>query len=315
MNFDKLNSGVSRVKLRPIAIQRTNSGQVEQFDDDWEIKSATRSDGIKLQNLRSGLSIVLNEDHVHHFTSAPIQSDRIPRGFLELSVHLEMSDRSIEVSPILIGPARFAGVADEEADELWTRATHGLLAPRPPMWEHLLTCEYLDAILVDGRTKLAELGAGLIYRRITAIREDATMDKLSELFAELNSVAEKLGPTVQQIPPSWGPPGVPGNPSEIRRACDRVRSLIQALLDWEIELHFISVPKKFENAFLSLRGSVGTIFNEVERIPRELRIVIGKALTNPGTYACEIMLTPKSPPQFERFKKEMKRLKGGFRIW
>jgi hypothetical protein len=317
MNFEKLRSGIDRVKLRPTPTHCEDAHLAVPIDDEWAIVSVSRTDGIELRNLRTEASVVLNQDHVHHFISAPSQPDSVRRGFLELAVQLKLDGTSIEVTPILTGPARFAQqpAASEPTDRLWTQAAQQFLKERPPGWEQLVTCEYLDQIIADGKKRLAELESNLVYRRVEVVRQEETFDKIHGLFAEMISIVDRLDPALRQIPSSWGPSGVAGNPSEIKEACDRLRILVDAMVAWEVELYFCSPAEEFEAAYNALRGTVVTVFDELVRVPRELRAAMKIALVTPGPHICEINLKLMGPPQFEKFRKELEKLEGGFRFW
>lgn len=128
-------------------------------------------------------------------------------------------------------------------------------------------------------------------------------------------ITAALNPALVQIPPTFGPPGVSGNPIEIRSACQRIALLIDAAVDWETELRFIHVSEKFSPLFESLQGSTVEIIDELANVAPGIREGVQKAQSGPGPHTILVQLTLKSPQTLERFNKELKKLKGGLFSW
>lgn len=110
MNFTQLKKSVGiRVKLRPAACSRDATGVLVETDDEWLIESVDKN-GIQLRNMRTGHYPRLHSDHVNHFTTAPQLPDQLMRGFLELTVRIELRGDNVIIEPILSGPARLAAL-------------------------------------------------------------------------------------------------------------------------------------------------------------------------------------------------------------
>lgn len=106
MNLDKLKDSVGTlVKVRPAARSRNAAGVMLKRDDPWRIESVDRATGIQLRNIRTDHNPKLNADHVHHFATAPMLPDQVKRGFLELTVTMELDGDYVIVEPIPSGPA------------------------------------------------------------------------------------------------------------------------------------------------------------------------------------------------------------------
>jgi hypothetical protein len=107
VNLAKLKSCVgATVGLRPKAGRRAEAGHLEEIDDDWLIESVDRSAGIRIKNLRTGHCVSLNQDHVHHFQSAPPAPNQSKKGWIEITVRLELKGDEVIIEPILSGPGR-----------------------------------------------------------------------------------------------------------------------------------------------------------------------------------------------------------------
>ena len=107
MNFEKLKDSLNcLVRLLPPADRRSSENSFSPTDDEWRLERVDKKQGIQLKNLRTSHVVTLNADHVHHFTSAPCETDGVPRGFLELCVTIRLDGDRATVEPILSGPAR-----------------------------------------------------------------------------------------------------------------------------------------------------------------------------------------------------------------
>lgn len=223
----------------------------------------------------------------------------------QLSIYLRMLIERGRVGSLVV-PREFVSES---------RKAISLIQERPPFWEYLLTCELLDQAVASGKRRLDELNGGLVYRPVESVSDDEAMPRIQKLITDLINISSSLDPALKQIPPTWGPPGVTGNPVEIRNACERIASLINGAVDWETAIRFIRVADEFCPVFESLRGSTLEIIDELARIVPEIRRGVQQAQTRPGPHQIVVQLTLKSPKTIERFKKEMGKLKGGFRLW
>lgn len=79
---------------------------MEEIDDDWIIVGVDQGTSIRIKNLRTGHCVSLNRDHVHHFHSAPSVPNQSKKGWLEITVRLELKGDEVIVEPILSGPGK-----------------------------------------------------------------------------------------------------------------------------------------------------------------------------------------------------------------
>jgi len=93
VEYFKKNVG-SRVQLVPTAIRLDDyDRELPVMDDDWHVQSVAE-DGIQISNLRTGHSLMLGKDHIHHFTSNPDRSlGGIKFGFLTLHVQVFIQNK------------------------------------------------------------------------------------------------------------------------------------------------------------------------------------------------------------------------------
>lgn len=100
MQKDALKKQLGKyVRLRPIA-ERTEGGQrLPDIDDYWQILRVLDG-GIELMNSRTTHHVVLNFDHIHHFTSDNKKYQGTECGFLELNMRVIVYPRNTSVEPI-----------------------------------------------------------------------------------------------------------------------------------------------------------------------------------------------------------------------
>ena len=223
----------------------------------------------------------------------------------QLSVFLRMLIERGRVGSLIV-PREFASD---------TRQIIALIQERPQFWEFLLAAALLDQAVASGRRRMKDLNEGVVFRPAESLSDDDAMNRISKLFADIENIATALNPALVLIPPTFGPPGVSGNPIEIRFACQRIASLIDAAVDWETELRFIHVSEKFSPLFESLRGSTVEIIDELANVAPGIREGVKQAQSGPGPHTILVQLTLKSPQTLERFNKELRRLQGGFLGW
>ena len=223
----------------------------------------------------------------------------------QLSVYLKMLIERSRAGSLIV-PREFV-------DE--SRTVIVLIQERPRFWEFLLAAEFIDQSVTAARRRLKDLDDGAAFRPVESLSDDIALSRISQLFADMGNIASALNPALIQIPPTFGPPGVAGNPVEIRAACKRVAALIDAAVDWETQLRFIRVSEKFQPLFESLRNSTSEIFDQLALVAPGIRSGVEKAMAEPGNHTICVQLELKSPRTLERFNKELKKLKGGLFNW
>jgi hypothetical protein len=101
MNLDQLKKSVGvHVSLHPVAVRLDDHGnELQDLDDDWVIREVS-SEGVRIDNISTGHTVLLGPDHIHHFTSNPgRKSPGLRYGFLTLTVQLFLQGRAVHLRP------------------------------------------------------------------------------------------------------------------------------------------------------------------------------------------------------------------------
>lgn len=160
---------------------------------------------------------------------------------------------------------------------------------RPEYWEFLLTMELIRPRISVLRREFSDLKRGLIFRPSRTLEgyefTNWAKQKMQDLIAIINLLNTA---STEELMASWGEPGQPGDVFEIKRAVDKIAFGCNALLDWEIDLHFTDFPPEFDNIKQKLEGWAENYLAEIERIPSE----IGKVISQPnpqGTHQIDLV--------------------------
>ena len=146
-----------------------------------------------------------------------------------------------------------------------------LAIERPPFWEYLLTVELLKSKLSVVRRRYDELHSGLVFTRSQIIAGKEFLKLIEEKMSDLIVLVELISSIVQrEIPASWGPSGVPGEPLEIKRATDRLINACNELIEWESDIIRVRPPSAWEKIQQLLKGFTAELLSEIERFPMEL---------------------------------------------
>lgn len=93
------------MRLQPPARVWTPSGD-HPIDDVWKLEAVHEGMCVELRNERTHQVVPLSPDHIHHFTSSPINERTSFAGWLEINVSIDLSDSNPKVTPIPSGAAR-----------------------------------------------------------------------------------------------------------------------------------------------------------------------------------------------------------------
>jgi hypothetical protein len=192
------------------------------------------------------------------------------------------------------------------------RALH-LVLNQPDFWEYLLTADLLQSKVAQVRRGFADLERGLIYKRAVKINgiefpnwASARCDDLVSLIGLLKTAA------TEEIPASWGEPGEPGDPLEIKRAVDKVASACYELLEWETDFRTVIPPDPLLPLRQMMAGWTSQAFEQIESLPAKLLKPF--ELPDPkGRYVIEIVFEP--PSNVDEFMAELERLKRHPEMW
>jgi hypothetical protein len=219
---------------------------------------------------------------------------------------------SIQLSTMfkdLLGRAR-VGTIDPTADYANESAKAQKLArEKPKFWEYILTAELLENKLAEVRRQMDRLSNGLanvptrpINGRMFFAWQQA---KLTDLMSAVQAFEKQL-PVIQE---SWGPPGKPGDPRQIRQSVNDLVQLCYGLIDWEKDLRATAPPEPARRVAETMRGWTEFILREVERLPGELLKPLSEP-PQPGRVV-NILLTIKAPP-FDEYQAALEELKSNF---
>ncbi|MFL5628933.1 MAG: toll/interleukin-1 receptor domain-containing protein [Ktedonobacteraceae bacterium] len=136
-----------------------------------------------------------------------------------------------------------------------TELAQQIVINRPKHWEYLLTLELLKSKLAPIKRRLHDLKKGLVYKKTTVIRGDEFLNwsksKQKDLVSLIKILANVLN---EEISTAIGPPGVTGDPLEIKRAIDRLIFVCNEMVDWETEVHFAIALPPFETLKQKMEG-------------------------------------------------------------
>lgn len=101
MNWEYFKKSVGhRVQLEPPACRLDRDGsELPLVNDDWIVEEVKET-GIRISNIRTGDSVLLGSDHIHHFATNPARSrGNVKFGFLVLTVQVFVGQGAPFVRP------------------------------------------------------------------------------------------------------------------------------------------------------------------------------------------------------------------------
>jgi len=187
-----------------------------------------------------------------------------------------------------------------------TARAQRLVFNRPAGWEYLLTAELLRSKLIPIKRKFTDLERGLIYRRTTSLQGEDFINWVGVMCTDLASLIRIASKAItQEIPNSWGLPGVAGDPLEIKHATDILISFCNGLLEWEVEVRSVVPPNPLQPLKQKMEGWTSQLLEEVVSFPDKLEEPFNQP--NPtGQY--DIHLIFKEPPGLAEARAEIQRL-------
>ncbi len=229
------------------------------------------------------------------------------------TIYIRHEDRTEGISRAeLEGLLKRRGLRKEYESE--TECAQQLALDRPDYWEFLLTEELLRSKLARVRRNFNELKRGLIFKKTTRIRAADFPSWASSKLQDLASLTELLNTIFnEEVRVSWGPPGEPGDPLEIKRAVDKIISTCDELLEWEADLHSAVLPDPLLTLKQLMEGWAAQVIETVEGVPDKLIEPFRQAEKPTGRYVVEIVF--ESPVNMNEFTAEIERLKSHLEEW
>jgi len=86
-----------------------------------------------------------------------------------------------------------------------------------------------------------------------------------------------------EIPASWGEPGEPGDPIEIKHAADRFVHTADALVQWEGDILSLRPPELFRDLQALLNGTTASFLESMEKFAQLLGEPFEAGEPTPGT--------------------------------
>ncbi len=183
---------------------------------------------------------------------------------------------------------------------------------QPAHWEYRLTTELLKPRLKKLKQEYDEVRNGLRYRKAIMSTHKTYFTFIQEKMIDLErmiAIFESL--MNREIRDSWGPPGKPGNPFEIKRATHRVCLLCEAIVEWEADVRSAHPPEIFEDLKDLLQGTTSEMFTAIHRWVKEMSDILEQPEPK-GEY--EFNLVVNLPEGWaERSKEELKRISSWIR--
>ena len=109
----------------------------------------------------------------------------------------------------------------------------------------------------------------------------------------------------EQLTPSFGPLGLPGDAEKIKAACDNLYSLFLTLFEWELDVRFVRPHEAFAELFPKMHGWTTEMRAELKRLTIEFDTLVSTPDLN-GSYT--ITMTINAPVGLQAFEKEFDRM-------
>jgi len=174
------------------------------------------------------------------------------------------------------------------------------------LWEFKLACALLRDRSRRIDERFSELESGFVVRRTKFLPASDTLnyiqDLLDDLVNTINAVSKIL---TEQLTPSFGPPGVPGDAEKMKTACDNLYSLFLTLFEWELDVRFVRPHEVFSELFPKMHGWTTEMRAELKRLIGEFETLISTPSLR-GTYT--LTMTINAPAGLQAFVDELHRM-------
>lgn len=175
-----------------------------------------------------------------------------------------------------------------------------------PYWEYNLASAIMKHRLEVLDQKFFDLNAGFIVKPLQLLPPRETISYVRARIGDFSSIIQSSAKILeQQLTPAFGPPGVSGDPSQIKRACDNLMHLLHSLYEWELSVRYVQPHEAFAQLFEKMHGWTTEFIAEFHRIPTELEQII--SMPKPED-EYQINLIIKAPSSMSDLSKEMERL-------
>ena len=119
----------------------------------------------------------------------------------------------------------------------------------------------------------------MLVRRTKFLPGPETLNYIQNLLDDLMNIIQATCKVLsEQLTPSFGPLGEPGNAEKIKAACDNLYSLFLTLFEWELDVRFVRPHEAFSELLQKMHGWTTEIRAELKRLTTEFEIL----LSTPG---------------------------------
>lgn len=175
------------------------------------------------------------------------------------------------------------------------------------LWEYKLAC----ALLTDRSQRIderfSELESGFVVRRTKFLPGPDTLNYIQDLLDDLENAmlaASKI--LTEQLTPSFGPPGIPGDATKIVAACDNLCALfLTTLFEWELDVRFARPHEAFAELLPKMRGWTTEMRAELKRLVAEFQTLVSTPGLS-GSYT--LTMTINAPVGLQAFADEFHRM-------
>ena len=124
------------------------------------------------------------------------------------------------------------------------------------------------------------------------------------ILAHLVGIANKV--LNEEIPRSWGLPGVAGDPLEIKSAVDKLISVCKELVEWETEIRYALVPRPAQKLKQMMEGWTTQFLTEINSIHDKLTEPFKQQSNPTGVISIDLVFEP--PAEIDEVMAEIHRL-------
>lgn len=161
---------------------------------------------------------------------------------------------------------------------------------KPRFWEFLLIEELLRSNLIRVRRDMEDVKKGL-KRKPSQQLDDRCFNRfLGSKCGEIRALIHSLTTAwSEELPASWGEPGQPGDPNEIKRAVDLLVFHCERLVEWELDLRSVVSPEMFRSVHRKMHGWAEQMLRQIEGLPDRIAEPFKKPDPS-GTYEIKLAL-------------------------
>jgi hypothetical protein len=174
------------------------------------------------------------------------------------------------------------------------------------LWEYRLACALLSDRSRRIDERFAELESGFVVRRTKFLPGPDTLNYIQDLLDDLvNTMQAASNVLTEQLTPSFGPPGIPGDAEKMKAACDNLYALFLTLFEWELDVRFVRPHEAFAELFPRMHGWTTEMRAELKRLVAEFQTLISTPGLS-GSYT--LTMTINAPAGLQAFASEFHRM-------